>query len=335
MLPAAEHATQDVDHTNVESSDIDHLESSVAHHKPQSNTFWFDEAADCIVIAVQGTRFRLLRAKLCKNSKYFTRLFGSASDDADRCYDIDGVSSDDFKALINAMDDAILYVLEPPPSPVVASILRAAHKLECENILRFSKQLLCEIWSPDLHRLSTAPIPSALPTILLARDLDISQVLKRAFYELLRNSEPREGLSEEDQRRVNTAHGELQMHWAGFLWTTPNSHAFRCHTPSSVQHPPIETTDVDKRNETAKSMETEKEMVCTAQLERDHFQAWRDLLEEHGLFAVDDPLGALQSLAAINWEKMGYCAGCVEGRCEAFIRKRDELWNRLDGWFDL
>lgn len=105
------------------------------------------------------------------------------------------------------------------------------------------------------------------------------------------------------------------MAWAGFIWTMPNSHAFQCHgTRSGLPSP---------------------SQVCLARADHDRFQTWRDLLEEYDLFTPHDPLDGLQRLVEIDWVSRGYCMDCAKGRREVFTKKREELWNRLDGWLHL
>ena len=203
------------------------------------------------------------------------------------------------------------YVLNPPPSHVIASVLRAANALSCRAIVQFSEKLLQEIWSPDLSRVSGTPLPYAQETILLARELGLPAVLKRALYELLRDGDSRDDLSRGDLHRIHTAHGELQMAWAGFIWNMPNSHAFQCHNRQGGS------------------------LTCAAAIDRDRFQTWRDLLEEHELFAPNDPLDGLRRLAELDWASCGCCAGCVASRREIFAKKREELWVKLDSWLDL
>lgn len=204
------------------------------------------------------------------------------------------------------------YVLEPPHSQTIAAVLRAASALSCKSLARFSEKLLLEIWSPNLHRLTRAPMPSAQEVVLIARELGIPEVLKRAFYELLRAPDARDKLSPGDQHRIHKAHGELQMAWAGFVWNTPNSHAFQCHARTSAEA-----------------------RTCAAAMDRDRFQTWRELLEEHELFTSSDPLDSLQSLTDLGWASVGYCPTCVAARREVFARKRQELWEKLDQWLEL
>ena len=191
-------------------------------------------------------------------------------------------------------------------------MLRAASALSCKSLARFSEKLLQEIWSPNLQRLTRLPLPSAQEVVLVAREFGIPEVLKRALYEVLRDPTAHDKLAADDLHRVHKAHGELQMAWAGFIWTMPNSHAFQCHARTRAEA-----------------------RVCSAAQEHDRFQTWRDLLEEHELFSPSDPLDGLKSLADLHWAALGYCPTCVTARREVFARKREELWEKMDQWLDL
>ena len=181
-------------------------------------------------------------------------------------------------------------------------------------MVQFSERLLREIWSSDLCHVTCVPVPYAQETVLIARELDIPEVLKRALYELARSKDPRDKLSLDDLRRVRAAHGELQIAWAGFVWSVPNAHAFHCAGRPDSKAP---------------------YGGCMAAAGHDRFQTWRDVLEEEELFSPSDPLYALQRLAEIDWSCRGYCPSCVQARREAFTRKREEWWSKLDQWLEL
>ncbi|KAF7797271.1 hypothetical protein EIP86_008466 [Pleurotus ostreatoroseus] len=285
---------------------------------------------------------------------------------------IEDVNPADFREMLGAMDDAIAFVLRPPAPHTLACILRAAHALSCTDLVTFTKACLLEVWSPNLHSLdlhSLSPTTSvstsdALEVIGIARAHDVSGVLKRAFYELLRvprdaghELDAWDALDASDKDHLHTAHGELQMAWAGLVWTMPNHRAFQCHAPPSTAHAhavsisdpvshshdytpstdgPLDAHVDDASSHPAATTAATDPPLCTAQTDGpDRFQTWRDLLESLDLFAPPDPLDGLRRLAELDWTARGFCDMCSHERAEIFARKREELWAKLDGWLGL
>ncbi|KAI0684312.1 hypothetical protein C8Q76DRAFT_636454, partial [Earliella scabrosa] len=171
----------------------------------RNENFWHLDGS--VVVQVQNTLFRLHRSRLAQQSEYFSAQFSAASsfclsnsrrtsagtrtdeeDVVDRCpvYVAKGVSVLDFERLLTALDAGIAYAITPPPFPVLASLLRAAHALQFRTVLSFATHLLRERWPQDLARLTSDSREQAVETILLAQQCEVPEVLKSAYYELLR-----------------------------------------------------------------------------------------------------------------------------------------------------
>ncbi|KAF8649922.1 hypothetical protein AX16_005479 [Volvariella volvacea WC 439] len=155
-------------------------------------------------VQIKRVRFRLQRSRLVKASKWFKEHFesdkpgasttadtGAADEESDEeipvvHLDATGVSVADFEVLLTAMDDAITYYYNDPPFQSVASILRASHALSFDAFFTWASNWLEDRWSPALVDFSPAKEPYATESIVLARQCNLPNILKRALYELVR-----------------------------------------------------------------------------------------------------------------------------------------------------
>ncbi|KAI0649593.1 hypothetical protein C8Q79DRAFT_939463 [Trametes meyenii] len=164
--------------------------------RKRNENFWHLDGS--VVVQVQNTLFRLHRSRLTQHSEYFATLFRKSdrsndgpSDMVDSCpvYVVKGVSVLDFERLLTALDAGIAYAITPPDFHVLLSLVRAAHTFAFPSILAFAVHHLRAMWPRDLEHLpgpSAQRAARATETIRLAQACGLPDLLKAAYYELLR-----------------------------------------------------------------------------------------------------------------------------------------------------
>lgn len=253
------------------------------------------------------------------------------------------------------------YAINPPPFRVLASLLRAAHDLSFKTILAFATHLLREMWSQDLSRLSSSSSPErrvhALETILLGQQCSMPEVLKLAYYELLRapafgqdlsayihaESEatgaapkmletdadeahaPPARLATSDLVRLAAARDALQKEWLT-LMRPPLPSAFPCPLAALLRGSGTgEGGGVSESSKDAAARE------CASAQKAD-VTGWTARLLQNGVFEVGfvDVFEGIRQLVEMEWSEMGYCVGCVSERRDAWEGTRERLWRQLD-----
>ena len=184
------------------------------------------------------------------------------------------------------------------------------------------------MWPTDLAKLSNAATKHAAETIILARECEMPELLKRAFYELLRTArlgqdedadlnDPevmKKQISRQDLARLIKTREELTARW---IWTADKPPEIPCPLPEA--DPP--TDDCTK---------------CI-QARANNLTHWQDVVKKSLLFeeCLYDPLHGLQRLTEVDWPALGYCEGCVKAWKVSWAAQREKLWQQLDVWLDL
>ncbi len=259
------------------------------------------------------------------------------------------------------------YAINPPPFRVLASLLRAAHALSFKTVLAFATHLLREMWSQDLSRLPSSSSPErrvhALQTILLGQQCSVPEVLKPAYYELLRapafgqdlpvylhaESEatgatpnmpetdadearaPPARLAASDFVRLVAARDALQKEWVALV-RPPLPSAFPCPLAALLR-----SSDGDAgggEGNSASAPESSKHSAARecAMAQKADVTGWTARLLQNGVFEVgfDDVFDGIRQLVEMEWDDMGYCVGCVSERRDAWEDTRERLWRQLD-----
>jgi hypothetical protein len=220
-----------------------------------------------------------------------------------------------------------LYVFKPPAFSQLAAILRASQKLQFTSLEDFASRILLEMWSSDLDKLTAAHIKHASETIVLARECEIPELLKRAFYELVRKARlgededadtddpevARTQISRQDLARLIKTREELVSRW---ILTAGSPPEILC--PLASVDPP--------NDESARCLQARANNLVN----------WQELVKKT-LFEefLYDPLIGLQRLGEIKWEELGYCEGCVKAWRDSWLAQREKLWRQLDIWLGL
>ncbi|KAI0703484.1 hypothetical protein BC835DRAFT_1319183 [Cytidiella melzeri] len=307
--------------------------------RTRNRTYWFLDGS--VVLQLEDQMFRLHRSRLANQSTYFQELFSAAPGDGgaenggdlcdfiDKCpvFKVKGVSVADFEQLLMALDNAISYVYSPPEFSQLASILRAAQTLRFSALEDFASRTLRQMWSKELSKLTESRIKHAPETIILAREYEMPELLKRAFYELVRTARLGEDedadsddpdvastqISRQDLVRLIRAREELVARW---ILTAGSPPEILC--PLAPVEPP--------------SKESAKCMQARANL----FAHWNEVVKK-GLFEeyLYDPLVGLQRLVEHDWTELGYCRGCVKAWRDSWMAQRVKLWQQLELWLGL
>ena len=153
------------------------------------------------------------------------------------------------------------YIFKPPPFPELAAILRAAQALKFAIPFEFAARILRQMWPPSLSELTLAPVPHANETIVLAKTCTMPELLKRAYYELLRTGglgQDEEDSDSEDERMEAIPKREtriarsdlvlliktrehLALEWFFAASSPPQAEAFPC--PLDVKNKPLAATE--------------------------------------------------------------------------------------------
>ncbi|KAG6916724.1 hypothetical protein DXG01_005604 [Tephrocybe rancida] len=246
------------------------------------------------------------------------------------------VSVKDFTALLVALDDGILlvvimlnfaasgYYYNPPTVATAISIHRAADVLRVKRLSSFAKTYIEGIFSDKLedvtsNRQTKTAGMYAAEAVVHGRNWEMSTILKRAFYELVRQPNLGTSGTYEDPTAtihrleridlVRLAHAREQLFT---MWIdASNFPAFDCQTTVSS---------------TGKA--------CTSKVTR--LQHW-DYVTNNGLFKKYrlDPICGLQELIKKGWKGIGYCDNCVKERKALLRTEQEKIWTAMETWFDI
>ncbi|KAJ6530044.1 hypothetical protein DFH09DRAFT_151995 [Mycena vulgaris] len=307
-----------------------------------------------LFVRINDCWMRLRKSSLAKYSEWFSDVFAAIDEgrlmpdpkrpyvegtiilvdvkNVQRCFHVQALSVSvvDFDLILNAIDNAISFCHNPPPFPVIASILRVATELKFPLFRDWATQSIQQMWCPSLSPLSTAVIPHATETVVLGRVWGVSGVLKRSLYELLRT--PGFGQDPEEldferrpvlcDRRLLPADILCLVHareHLDIIW-----HAATSFDAFSISH---EHGSSSPTNASAPSCSPIK------------YATYKNLVHDTGLFQNYrfDVLCGLEMLMQIDWESetadaegRGLCALCASKIRERWETERERTWERLD-----
>lgn len=179
----------------------------------------------------------------------------------------------------------------------------------------------------------------------LAKNCEIPEILKRAYYDLVQSDalgqdasgdddETQEDIdnhtiSREDLVKLIKTREQLCSKWFLNGARPPSRSMFPC----PLGPIPVPEEDAGLPEPPAPSVQQQQ---CAAAWEK-ALQHWdekvmvSDLYETH----LYNPIGGLECLSKIDWESLGYCEGCVKSWREHWMRERVKLWQNLDIWLEL
>jgi hypothetical protein len=207
----------------------------------------------------------------------------------------------------------------PPPFAIAASILRASTTLFFDKFTTWAQRYFTDMWPSSLDQLSTARIPHAIETLILARKCGIPTIRKRILYELVRSkkfSQQPTGpqLSISDLNILGLVREELTTLWIDITSAPAESSFTRGLAVCVLQSPGC--TTLDKGRAAASHVK----LVGGSGILRNF---------------VWDPVCGLRALGELDWVGEGFCQECVELRTVVWRTVRERIWEKLDGLFRL
>lgn len=214
-----------------------------------------------------------------------------------------------------------MHSTAPCSQDVAISLLRVATKLGCGTIQKFAKDRLRALWPLTAPRgRKRKELSETIAIIALARELDLPEVLKCAFYELLRNSSfwdmvvtKRGDVKLADADVLNLYHTRhvLQQEWRALVLTPP-SPGSACLGPQGQQR-------------------------CASSIRAGSAGLWRSYFIEMGSLEMGaaDPMCYVDVLRDgwlfRNMVNEDWCRSCTAERKAAWEGAKTRWWDMLDG----
>lgn len=291
-----------------------------------------------VLIELQGIRFKLQKSRLAKKSLWFSAKFSENPGDLDEnedarvyCIDEVDVSLPDFEALMDAVENSITFMYDKPSFEVISGILRAATALSFPDFATWARRSLEETWPSSIESLSTTYTSAfAIETVVLARDRQVPDIVKRAIYELVRTQDFVREFRQKGEDAIGKSSATLSLsefmaivevrELFSSLWT---SFALSPMDPSQYCQPSASTAPSSSR--------------CAAGNPTSHLIAHAKLVHFSGILEAYqlDPISGLQALIDAPWKEEGVCAECVSSWKDVWGKARQEIWTELEGLFGL
>ena len=238
------------------------------------------------------------------------------------------------------------YALNPPHYLRIASIFRAASLLEFNTLRRWSLGCLEKQWPTDLPPPSRPSkfgekIPWAEETLTIANQLDVPQLIKRAYWELCTRPEfgkiDAEVYDDEVEEIMPT---RSRLSRSVLMDLTRIRERLLPEWTRITRCPPIGVpcTRVTKAASTSPFSSPSKPSPCSL----DYTNWYKVILEvEVNDMTIDDrrtdPISALEvMIVEVDWEKEGgFCTNCVEAWKTIWTKDREKMWKNLGDWLGL
>ncbi|TFK65531.1 hypothetical protein BDN72DRAFT_880869 [Pluteus cervinus] len=290
--------------------------------------FWAEDGS--VFLQFGAKRMKLYRDRLALHSEWFQELFDKkgvvlsgevewsipwADVNGIDLFELDGtgVALEDFEAVLTTMENAINFCYAKPSFAFMVSLARAASFFRFGKILEFAVTYLEQVFPEELGEVTEdhIPVTQATEAILLGRNCDLPQLLKRAFYELARAPEIEtcpvpevdhvNMLDREDLTLLINLQKRLMTAWLKIL---------TFYKPSDSCPQSTACTDTTDH--------------CTPFLDSPTVQNYR----------FDPILGLDQLKDSIDW-KACLCSACVKGRLDWLDQQKVTLWEDIGSWLNL
>ncbi|KAH9913880.1 uncharacterized protein BXZ73DRAFT_106784 [Epithele typhae] len=195
--------------------------------------FWWSDGN--VVVRAGSILFKLHRSRLSMFCGYFRQLLDAGGESAtsreciDDCdvYDVPGsITASEFKSFLFVLEHPMPFEPHVHSTQAVA-ILRAAIALSSVPIISIAKRYLSTMWDSTLCPPPTTRNPQlsfdgAVAVVRIARDCDMADTLRLAYYEILASAEfdlelqsngPSKKLTEEELRRLKKSRNHLRHIW--------------------------------------------------------------------------------------------------------------------------
>ena len=192
----------------------------------------------------------------------------------------------------------------------------------------FAERSLREMWPAELSAVTEAVIPHANETVVLAKTCTMPELLKRAYYELVRSGSlgQDEGDSDAEEDDDGPAFPpRIERSDLVMLVRAREQLALQWHLAARFP-PPLEEfpCPLSGQEHAKKSVQTRQEKCTKAR--KNHGKSWDALVRDLYIDYMYDPLCGLQQVIEVDWTKTGYCDGCVESFRASWVRKIAIAW---------
>ena len=236
------------------------------------------------------------------------------------------------------------YALDQPHYLRIASIFRAASLLEFNTLQRWSLGCLEKQWPADLPPPSKPSkfgneIPWAEETLAIADQLDVPQLIKRAYWELCTRS----GFGRTDAEVYDNEVEEIMLTRPRLSRTVFNNltqlrERLLPEWTRITRTPPIDVPCARAAKAPSTSTSSIQPTPCSLD-----YANWHRIISEVEIndMTIDDrrmdPISALEVMVTeIDWEKEGgFCADCVKTWRMIWTKDREKIWKNLGAWLGL
>ncbi|KAI0349910.1 hypothetical protein OH77DRAFT_1490038 [Trametes cingulata] len=233
---------------------------------------------------------------------------------------LDGLTVPDFLEFIRALETPLMYAMTPPSQAAALALLRVATPLGCPAVAEFARRRLRQLWPDTLppDPIETIGYPAALEVISAARAFGLPELLKRAFYEVLRSAAFWE--------RVEAARHELALALADadLLMLARARYAFQQLWCERVLVPPPHPCATGR---------------CLEQAAAKREVAWYGYVVKSGYLqrGHEDPLLYIDGLRRNVTKSLGkaWCTACLEASMASWAAAKQEWWKKIDELFGL
>ncbi|KAG6844925.1 hypothetical protein H0H87_002409 [Tephrocybe sp. NHM501043] len=337
---------------------IDSLSQRRRTHSYQKHeTYWHLDGN--VLIQLDGTRFKLHRSVLARQSTYFENQFveheagdelvPNGPDEKIPLYDLTGmgISAGDLEEVLRALEDtfACFQDTEELPFPRLFSLLRASTLLGFTMIEKYASKAMCARWPADLEDVSIEKIEFPTESLELARQCALFSVIKRTLYELVRlsnfgqvklmpgdiSSASKVQLGQDDKDLLISAREHISQAWRKALDVERFPICGGGQQALAAGTVVQECGNVGNGNFDASAND---EQACVGTSLARTIMAHHTIVKRCRISDYDyDPVCGLRALANAPWKEEGFCQACVTVRQEFWWAERERIWTELDTWF--
>ncbi|QRV84085.1 The BTB (BR-C, ttk and bab)/POZ (Pox virus and Zinc finger) domain [Ceratobasidium sp. AG-Ba] len=304
--------------------------------------FWLEDG-NVMLVASQPcqTHFRVHQSVLSRQSRVFKEMFSSLNlvrlKEMDDCPVVPlNDTEDDIAALLSALYDGLTLQRDTPfDVETISGQLRLATKYEITNIRRKIVAHLRDEYpltladidrkessvSEQASRKAADQLYDPIAVIKLAEQgCNVPEVLPYAWYRLARHSFSDDGdmrcarLSSDDMRRLLVGRERLRSRLVQF----------------AIASVPVPPQEISSRC-TGPEANAETGLGWCRSVARHYWSSAVLPLAAQSL----DPLAALNKLARIPEERLGFCPQCAAWCSHVLNQKRAEIWNAVPHDFDI
>ncbi|KAH8091783.1 hypothetical protein BXZ70DRAFT_467829 [Cristinia sonorae] len=325
--------------------------------------YWFLDGS--IVIQVRKTAFCLVRSRLVRQSVLFEALLDdprkypggvdnlyskikAVSDmDSKPTYQLldPAITVRDFEQLVEFLENPYEYMDSPLPFDMLASLLRCSRALDFTRFDKLATSKLRLMWPSELENLDSDSIEHASETIVLAKQWNMPELLKRAFYELVRTTslgqEVGDDDDDDDDAEAEDAKNKIisRADLVRLIKTREKLHLewiLGADSPPSLEDFPCPISKLLDDGAEADAAKKEEATAC-AEARADFHTLWTEKVKDSGIYEdhMYDPICGIDKLVDIEWEQEGFCRGCALSWETAWRNKQEKIWENLDLWLNL